>query len=302
MSYLNLNGLQYFFNKYIKPLMQGKQDTIEGAASTITGSNLTTNRVLVSNGSGKVAVSAVTATELGYLDGVTSGIQGQLNGKQAAVTGAASTITGNNLTASRALVSDGNGKVAASGVTSTELGYLDGVTSGIQSQLNGKQGTVTGGASTITGSNLTANRALVSNGSGKVAVSAVTATELGYLDGVTSGIQGQINALNNNLGNIRINATGSNDDVQINGYSNRQMYVIAVNVGGKNFQVLHVGDTSKSIAHYIIYGNGNLTYFWLEVQSGGVVRFVQSWSTNGGWISSPTYAFTVYQVMGIVAK
>ena len=79
MSYLNLNGLQYFFNKYIKPLIQGKQDTIEGAASTITGSNLTENRALVSNGNGKVAVSAVTATELGCLDGVTSGIQEQIN-------------------------------------------------------------------------------------------------------------------------------------------------------------------------------------------------------------------------------
>lgn len=58
----------------------------------------------------------------------------------------------------------------------------------------GAQATVTGGASTITGSNLTANRALVSNGSGKVAVSAVTSTELGYLDGVTSNLQTQINA------------------------------------------------------------------------------------------------------------
>ena len=125
MSYLNLNGLQYFFNKYIKPLIQGKQDTIEGAASTITGSNLTTNRALVSNGSGKVAVSAVTATELGYLDGVTSGIQGQLNGKQGTVTGGASTITGSNLTTNRALVSNGSGKVEVSAVTATELGYPD---------------------------------------------------------------------------------------------------------------------------------------------------------------------------------
>ena len=58
----------------------------------------------------------------------------------------------------------------------------------------GAQANVTGGASTITSSNLTANRALVSNGSGKVAVSAVTSTELGYLDGVTSNIQTQINA------------------------------------------------------------------------------------------------------------
>ena len=78
--------------------------------------------------------------------------------------------------------------------TAKELGYVHGVTSNIQTQLNGKQATVTGAASTITASNLTANRALVSNASGKVAVSAVTSTELGYLDGVTSNIQTQLNA------------------------------------------------------------------------------------------------------------
>ena len=52
--------------------------------------------------------------------------------------GAVSTIKDSNLTASRALVSDANGKVAVSAVTSTELGYLDGVTSSVQTQLNGK--------------------------------------------------------------------------------------------------------------------------------------------------------------------
>lgn len=67
------------------------------------------------------------------------------------------------------------------------------ISTATQTALNGKQATVTGGASTITSSNLTANRALVSNGSGKVAVSAVTSTELGYLDGVTSKIQTQLN-------------------------------------------------------------------------------------------------------------
>ncbi len=50
--------------------------------------------------------------------------------------------------------------------SSTEIGYLDGVTSSIQSQLDGKQGIVSG----------------------------VSDTEIGYLDGVTSGIQGQINS------------------------------------------------------------------------------------------------------------
>ena len=41
-----------------------------------------------------------------------------------------------NLTASRALVSDSNGDVSVSAVTATELSYLDGVTSAIQTQLN----------------------------------------------------------------------------------------------------------------------------------------------------------------------
>lgn len=55
--------------------------THSGAISTVQSSNLTANRALISNSSGKIAVSAVTSTELGYLDGVTSSIQTQLNGK-----------------------------------------------------------------------------------------------------------------------------------------------------------------------------------------------------------------------------
>lgn len=56
-------------------------EAITGAASTIISDNLTANRALISNGSGKIAVSAVTSTELGYLDGVTSNVQTQLNNK-----------------------------------------------------------------------------------------------------------------------------------------------------------------------------------------------------------------------------
>lgn len=81
--------------------------------------------------------------------------------------------------------------VVASKANSSHTHAISDVTN-LQSSLDAKQATVTGGASTITSSNLTANRALVSNGSGKVAVSAVTSTELGYLDGVTSNIQTQL--------------------------------------------------------------------------------------------------------------
>ena len=54
---------------------------IAGAISTVLTSDLTASRALASDGSGKIAVSAVTATELGHLDGVTSSVQTQLNAK-----------------------------------------------------------------------------------------------------------------------------------------------------------------------------------------------------------------------------
>ena len=123
-----------------------------------------------------LAGTAVTSTaaELNLLDGVT------------ATTAELNILDGVTATATELNIMDG---VTA---TTTELNYVDGVTSAIQTQINGKQATVTGAATTITGSNLTASRAVVSNSSGKVAVSAVTSTELGYLDGVTSAVQTQI--------------------------------------------------------------------------------------------------------------
>jgi hypothetical protein len=68
---------------------------------------------------------------------------------QASITGGASSVVTADLTASRALVSDGSGKIAASGsTTATEIGYVAGVTSAIQTQLNSKLnlsgGTLTG--------------------------------------------------------------------------------------------------------------------------------------------------------------
>ena len=138
--------------------------------------------------------ATLTTTELNYVDGVTSSIQTQLDAKQATITGAATSIVSSNLTGNRALASDVFGKVVVTSVTDTELGYISGLSSNVQTQLNNKQGTITGGASTITTSDLTVNRALVSNASGKVVVSGVSSTELGYLIGVTSDIQTQLDA------------------------------------------------------------------------------------------------------------
>jgi len=64
---------------------------------------------------------------------------------------------------------------------------------------NAKQNAITGAATTITTTDLTASRALVSNSSGKVAVATTTSTELGYVNGVTSAIQTQIDSKTNKL-------------------------------------------------------------------------------------------------------
>ena len=100
-----------------KTTWNGKQDKITGAATTITDDNLTVNRALISNSSGKVAVSDVTSTELGYLDGVTSNVQTQLNGKQP-------TITVNGI-----IQGDGAGNLSAAELNpaSVGLGNVDNV-------------------------------------------------------------------------------------------------------------------------------------------------------------------------------
>ena len=98
----------------------------------------------------------------------------------------------------------------------TTVGTLQTNVNNVQTALTSKQDTVVGGASTITEDNLTASRALVSNSSGKVDVSTVTSTELGYLDGVTSNVQTQLNkklekapvtSVNSKTGAVQLNAS-----------------------------------------------------------------------------------------------
>ena len=135
----------------------------------------------------KIANATVSNTEFQYLGNVTSDIQSQLAGKQATITGAATTIDTENLSTSRALISNGSGKVAVSAVTSTEISYLDGVTSALQTQLDGMSGagdTLTGLVqSTTTGTNY------ITGGKLGIGISAPTAdlTVKGDLSAATTG-------------------------------------------------------------------------------------------------------------------
>lgn len=191
------------------------QVQINGKEPTLTKGNLTesTSSVLtISGGTGSV-IGSGTTIQVKQASGSQSGFLASsdfttFSNKQNSITGAATTITSSDLTASRVLVSDASGKVSAASVTSTTLGYLD-ATSSIQTQINSKQATITGAATTITSADLTASRVLVSDASGKVSAASVTSTTLGYLD-ATSSIQTQLNA--------RLpftNATGTTTDATV---------------------------------------------------------------------------------------
>jgi hypothetical protein len=183
-----------------------------GATWTIDNEAVTNAKVASGIDAVKIGSGSVDNTEFGHLNGVTSALQTQLDSKvdeNAAITGATKTkitfdakglVTG-GADATTADIADSTDKRYVTDAQATVIGNTSGTNTGdnaVNSLYSGleasKQDVITGGASTITSSNLTASRALVSDGSGKVAVSDVTSTELGYLDGVTSAVQTQVDA------------------------------------------------------------------------------------------------------------
>lgn len=98
--------------------------------------------------------------------------------KGAEITGAASTIVEDDLTKNRVVISDNNGKVAVSEVTSDELSYLKGLKSNLQNQLDNMDFNVTGAASTIIDDNLSPNRVVVTDANGKISVSTLSDTDV----------------------------------------------------------------------------------------------------------------------------
>jgi hypothetical protein len=166
-----LTGTRAQFNT---AMTDGDFATIAGA-ETLTSKTLTSPVITGGTLNGGTALT-VNSTELNLLDGLTA-TAAELNGLDA-------------LTANRVLISSATGLLIESPVTNTELSQLDGISTvnTVQAQLNGKQATISGGATSITSSNLTASRALISDASGKVAISSVTSTELALLDGLPSNI------------------------------------------------------------------------------------------------------------------
>jgi hypothetical protein len=186
-------------------------DDVEGPASSTdnaiarfdgtTGKLLQNSQLLISDTGDLTGLGTISATSSGATNTISVTHSGSGDAIQLTHAGAGEAVhivTGNlklsPKTANTAIYLDSNKRIQSSATTDTELGYVSGVTSAIQTQLNAKQATITGAATTIVSSNLTVSRAVVSDGSGKVAVATTTSTEIGYVNGVTSAIQTQLDA------------------------------------------------------------------------------------------------------------
>ena len=155
----------------------------DNAGTSFTG---TANRVVITDGAGALGSSSISTTILNYLSNVTSDVQTQLNSKLSSYTetdpgvtafakaalpncNAGEVLKGNGTslscvtdnagagaytgTINRVVLTDGTtGALTVSTVTNTEAGYLSGVTSAIQTQLNAKQASITTASALTTGS------------------------------------------------------------------------------------------------------------------------------------------------------
>lgn len=84
-------------------------------------------------------------------------------------------------------------KISNGSVSNTEFNYLNGVSNPIQTQIDAKQDTIIGAASTVVTTNLTVDKVLVSNGAGKIVASTINESDILNLSGAVGNLQDQIN-------------------------------------------------------------------------------------------------------------
>lgn len=202
----------------VSDFTEATQDAIGNAVGTGLSYNDSTGAISVDTATIQARVADVSDTEIGYLNGVTSGIQAQLDAKQSKVTDVSDTEIGYLNGVTSAIQTQIDTKAPSNNpsftgtvslpittsigdVSDTELQYVNGVTSGIQAQLDGKSANghthlLAAGATDVTASaaelnimdGVTATTAQINI----LAGATLSTTELNYVDGVTSAIQTQL--------------------------------------------------------------------------------------------------------------
>lgn len=256
---------------------------------------VTASKVLVSDGSGFVSASAVTSTTLSYLD-ATSSIQTQLNllAPKASPTFTGTIVT--PVTASRAVISNGSNQLAASATTDTELGYVSGVTSAIQTQMNLKAplasptftGTMTVPA-TITAPSAvvvtlpTTTSTLATLGLTETVTGAKTMQNLTVTTNPITLTSGQIAFPATQLASANVNTL---DDYEEGTFTSTIVGTSTAGVGTYSIQIGYYTKIGNMVfvTGYIVYsahtGTGNGQIGGLPFTSTSTTNFFSSWNTG----------------------
>jgi archaellum component FlaC len=237
------------------------------------------------------SIGDINNVEIGYLDNVSSNIQQQLDAKLAASSAASIYAPLTDPTFINSVVLPANTAIGT--VTSTEIGYLDNVTSSIQTQLNSKAptadptftGTVSGITKTMVGlgnvdntsdldkpiSNATQSaldlKAPLANATftgtislpSTTSIGDISATEIGHLDNVSSNIQTQIDGKLSLSGGTMTGAiTLSADPTQALHAATKQ-YVDNISAGLHIHEATHAATTdtlANLVSSTVTYDNG----------------------------------------------
>lgn len=204
-------------------------------------------------------VSGVSSTEIGYLDGVTSSIQNQINSKADI---ASPTFTGNVTLPSTTSI--GN-------VSSTEIGYLDGVTSSIQTQLNGKAAT-----------SHTHTKSQITDFAHTHAISDVTNLQT-TLDGKAS-LSGATFTGSVNIASIAALSIQNPEG---------GLFVDSWAKLGTIFERTTLAGAFAGYTHYVLPNNSSVVFFEADSTSNGIINITRSSSKNLSGYLAPGETMTV---------
>ena len=263
----NSTDAQYPSAKAMYTALSGKQATISDLADIRSGAAAGATAV---QDLGDLGVTA-TAAELNYVDGVTSNIQTQLNAKENSankVTSVSSTSTDTQYPSAKAMYTALSGKQAtisdlatirsgaAAGATAvqdlgdlgvtataTELNYVDGVTSNIQTQLNAKQASL--GYTAENSANKVTSVSSTSTDTQYPSAKAV----YGYVSGELATVNSNNNTLKSRVDTLEATTAALDEDKQdkltATGTANRPVYAVAGGVAAVTGMSIPYGKESN---------------------------------------------------------
>lgn len=202
----DINGTRYFIpNKGAGVIVQS---TVLQTGKILVGNSSNVAEAVTMSGDVTINSAGVAAISAGVIDNADIKSSASINYSKLAP-----------LAPNKALVTSSGGIIiTAPNVTDTELNFLDGVTSNIQTQLDSKIGSVTGAISTVVSADLTPSRAVISNSSGKIAAHATaTETSLGYIATLSSAAQTQLDSKINDTGDTMTGALINTTTIEAHG-------------------------------------------------------------------------------------